>query len=140
MFDKNIFARRVRSLRTQRHISQDDLAKALSVTKTYVSDIERGRRTTPLEKCHEIADFFNVSLDYLTGKGIFAQWEKIMECKDVIINQLIHDVPALEQYDLFHVDERELMHIFPALIHDISIKETQKGLQIDMELHSLWEK
>lgn len=69
MFDKNIFAQRFRSLRTAKKMSQDQLAVALSVTKTYVSDIERARRTTTLEKCYELADYFDVSLDYLVGRS-----------------------------------------------------------------------
>lgn len=69
MFDKNIFAQRFKSLRINKKLSQDNLADELSVTKTFVSDIERARRTTTLEKCCEIADYFDVSLDYLVGRS-----------------------------------------------------------------------
>lgn len=69
MFDKNIFAQRLRSLRTGKKLSQDQLALDLAVTKTYVSDIERSRRTTTLEKCVELADYFDVPLDYLVGRS-----------------------------------------------------------------------
>lgn len=69
MFDKNIFAQRFRALRTERALSQDRMAADLSVTKTFVSDIERARRTTTLEKCYELADYFDVSIDYLVGRS-----------------------------------------------------------------------
>ena len=40
----------------------------LGVTPTQISDMERGRRTTTLEKAVELADYFGVSLDYLVGR------------------------------------------------------------------------
>ena len=68
MFDAKVFADNVRALRTSRGLSQDDLAAALGVTKTFVSDIERSRRTTTIEKLIALADYFDVSLDWLVGR------------------------------------------------------------------------
>ena len=69
MFDKNIFAARIKELRLSKKLRQDDLAILLGVTKTQISDIERARRTTTLEKSYELADYFDVSLDYLVGRS-----------------------------------------------------------------------
>ena len=67
MFKQEYFAERLRLLRLQNKLSQDDLAKLLHVSKTYVSDIERCRRTTTLDKLVELADAFSCSTDYLLG-------------------------------------------------------------------------
>ena len=67
MFVQECFAERIRSLRLENKLSQDDLAKILNVSKTYVSDIERVRRTTTLDKLVELANALNCSTDYLLG-------------------------------------------------------------------------
>ena len=67
MFKQEYFAERLRLLRLENKLSQDDLAKLLHVSKTYVSDIERCRRTTTLDKLVELSDVFNCSTDYLLG-------------------------------------------------------------------------
>ena len=67
MFVQECFAERIRSLRLENKLSQDDLAKILNVSKTYVSDIERVRRTTTLDKLFELANALNCSTDYLLG-------------------------------------------------------------------------
>jgi len=41
----------------------------LGVTKTQISDIENAKTSTALEKAVILADFFNVSLDYLVGRS-----------------------------------------------------------------------
>ena len=69
MFDENLFATRIRELRVQRGISQAELGAVLGMTKPAISDLERGRRTTTIEKIAQLADYFNVTLDYLTGKS-----------------------------------------------------------------------
>jgi len=52
----------------ERNIKQSDLGEAVGLTYTAVSDIERGRRTTTLEKLVALADYFDVSVDYLIGR------------------------------------------------------------------------
>lgn len=36
-------------------------------TATLISDLEKGRRTTTLEKLTELAQYYNISTDYLLG-------------------------------------------------------------------------
>jgi len=69
MFLQNIFSERVRALRLAKNLKQSDIAKLLGVTITQVSDIERSRRTTTIDKLVELADCFEVSIDYLVGRS-----------------------------------------------------------------------
>ena len=69
MFDAKIFSERLLSLRTAKKLSQKDVADAVGATKAYICDIERARRTTPLDKAVALADYFDVSLDYLVGRS-----------------------------------------------------------------------
>jgi len=69
LFDRKIFAVRLRELRTSRNISQEELGAVLGVSKPAISDIERERRTTTVERLVELANYFDVSIDYLVGRS-----------------------------------------------------------------------
>lgn len=68
MFSKDIFAGRIKSLRKNNHKTQTDLAQLMEVSKTQISDIENGKSTTSIERLCALADYFNVSIDYLVGR------------------------------------------------------------------------
>lgn len=68
MFSKEIFGERVKALRIKKNIKQSELGEIVGLTYTAISDIERGRRTTTLEKLEALADYFDVSVDYLMGR------------------------------------------------------------------------
>lgn len=68
MLLKEIFAERVKTLRIQKNIKQSELGKAVGLSSNAVSDIERGYRLTTLEKLCALANYFEVSTDYLLGR------------------------------------------------------------------------
>lgn len=59
------FASRLKELRKQRHLSQDELAKGLSITRAAVGLYEQGRRRPDFETLEAIADYFNVDIGTL---------------------------------------------------------------------------
>lgn len=60
------FGERLKDLRTKKHLTQSQLADALGVSKQAISQYENGIRTP--KDYEQIADFFNVNLDYLLGR------------------------------------------------------------------------
>jgi transcriptional regulator with XRE-family HTH domain len=68
MFSKEKFSKRVKELRTAKDVSQTAVATVLQVSRTQIGDIENGKSTTTIERLCMLADYFNVSLDYLTGR------------------------------------------------------------------------
>jgi transcriptional regulator with XRE-family HTH domain len=68
MFDKKIFGQRIKELRIKNQLTQTQLAEVIGVHKSVISEIENGINTTTLEKVYILADYFNVSIDYLTGR------------------------------------------------------------------------
>lgn len=64
---------RVKELRMSRKLSQQELADYLKISKSSVNMYERGEREPGLDLLEEIADFFNVDMDYLIGKSNISQ-------------------------------------------------------------------
>ena len=63
------FSERFKTLRKSRKLSQQELAERLNTSKSSVHMYERGEREPGLEMLENIADFFNVDMDYLLGKS-----------------------------------------------------------------------
>ena len=59
---------RLKALRKQRHLSQVRLAMDLCLTQNSISRFENGVRKPDYDTLIQIADYFNVSLDYLVGR------------------------------------------------------------------------
>ena len=55
-------------LRSERNMSQQELADALGISKSSINMYERGERQPNFELLETIADFFNVDIDYLLGR------------------------------------------------------------------------
>ena len=69
MFSKEIFSDRLKSLRTQKQLKQSELAEIIGVRNTAVSMMESGERGPSVEVLCALADYFDVSLDYLVGRS-----------------------------------------------------------------------
>jgi methanogenic corrinoid protein MtbC1 len=63
------FSTRLRELRATRKLRQKDLAEKLGVAQTTVANYEQGSRFPGEQMLERIADFFDVSLDYLLGRS-----------------------------------------------------------------------
>ena len=63
-----IFSERLRELRQNKGLSQSQLSDALGISKSAISMYELGKREPDLETLEDIADFFNVDINYLLGK------------------------------------------------------------------------
>ena len=60
-----MFQSRLRDLREDNDLKQKNLADLLKVHQTTYSDYELGRVNIPVTSLHILADFYNVSIDYL---------------------------------------------------------------------------
>lgn len=59
---------RLKELRKDRKISQVKLAMDLNLTQNSISRYETGEREADYDTLVAIADYFNVSVDYLLGR------------------------------------------------------------------------
>lgn len=60
---------RIKELRIQRNIQQKDLASALEIAANTLSQYETGKREPDQETLMKLADYFNVTTDYLLGRS-----------------------------------------------------------------------
>ena len=64
----SIFAERLRTLRKKNNISQIKLSKYFNYGSTAIANYESGRNEPSYDVLIKIADYFNVSIDYLLGR------------------------------------------------------------------------
>ena len=60
----------LKSLRKSNNLTQEDLAKALKVSRSTIGMYENGSREPDYETLESIADYFNVDIDYLLGRTL----------------------------------------------------------------------
>lgn len=60
---------RLRTLRKERGLTQVELAQKIGIGNKTISDYEREISSPDIESLNLIANFFNVSTDYLLGKS-----------------------------------------------------------------------
>lgn len=72
----NLFPIRLKSLRKQVGKTQDDMSKALGIQRSTYGEYERGRIMPGTDKLKALADYFDVSIDYLLGTTNFTTHEE----------------------------------------------------------------
>lgn len=69
MFNKEIFATRLKLLRDQKKISTVGLAKEIGISKQAISQFEKELTYPHCNTLCSLADYFDVSIDYLVGRS-----------------------------------------------------------------------
>lgn len=67
----NDFPRRLQRLRERRRINRKVLGELCGLSKNIIGQYERGEREPTISSLIKIADFFEVSTDYLLGRQNF---------------------------------------------------------------------
>lgn len=65
-----MYFQRLRDLREDMDLNQTQIAEILHTSQTVYSRYERGFQTIPVEHLLILADFYNVSIDYILGELI----------------------------------------------------------------------
>lgn len=95
------FYERFKQLREEKGYSQQMLADKLSISRSTVGMYESGLREPNFELLEEIADFFNVDMDYLVGKSTIKRKIPVLQ-KDGIQKES----PALT------AEEKEFLNLY----------------------------
>ncbi len=74
-----MFKDRLRTARLSNHYTQQQVADAIGVTLRSYQRYESGHIEPPYQTLVLLADFFNVSLDYLFGRDSFVSFQRNKE-------------------------------------------------------------
>lgn len=61
------YAERIRTLRLDADLSQEDIAKILNIGQRTYCDYELGKTRIPVDSLIALAQFYHVSMDYICG-------------------------------------------------------------------------
>ncbi len=67
MFEKELYAQRLRLLRSESGESRNVLAEVLGVSVSQISEMENARKTTTMDRLYILCDHYKVSADWLLG-------------------------------------------------------------------------
>lgn len=73
---REIFGRNLRLVRRLKDISQEDLALSADLSRTYVSEVERGIRNVSIDNMGSLAQALGVPLRDLVDPAMFASLEE----------------------------------------------------------------
>jgi transcriptional regulator with XRE-family HTH domain len=62
------FMNRLKELRTEKGVSQQEIGKLVSMSKMAISHWEKGHSEPSISQLILLAEFFDVTVDYLIGK------------------------------------------------------------------------
>lgn len=111
---------RIRDLREDADLSQQKLSEKLKMHKTTYVNYESGKRNIPFELAVTLAEFYQVSLDYLAGRTNIK--EKFVSDR-IKKERLKENISQKEEFakDLFTYDELQLIE------HYRTLTERNKG-------------
>ena len=90
-FDQNAFGKRLKTLREEKGLSQEQAAEELNISVVHYRFIERVTRGCSIDLLLDFASFFHVSTDYLLlGKRADREYEiRQLESVQSILTELI---------------------------------------------------
>ena len=88
---------RLQELRIKNNISQEKLAKHLGLVRSSICQYEKGKRIPDYQILSKIADYFNVTVDYLLGRDEIPPKDKVLSTDEKAILDLFNQVPADKQ-------------------------------------------
>lgn len=118
MFD---FGEHLKQLRQFNGITQKQLALDIGASERGIQNYELGERKPTYDILIALANYFDVPLDYLVGRGVFENWDQIMSHKDAAIDALLELLPpnTFNKEELLNASESTLIRLFPVVFHKI---------------------
>ena len=95
---------RLKKLRLEKGLLQSDIAKILNKSDRIIGFYETGDRDMSTDTLSKLADFFNVSIDYLLGKSDIRNPEEIKNIQHANAGGL--DTEGLDEEDLLELQKQ----------------------------------
>ena len=127
------FSKRLKELRFERGQTQKELANAIEVGRTTVSEYESGKIVPKQEGLLKIANHFNVSVDYLTGvSNERATRKQNASDLDALLNTIHHIL--LDEYDTPVTYESKVLSDTQKLLINQHIEQLRDNIELMLQL------
>ena len=124
---------RLKELRLEAGLTQKDLANAIEVGRTTISEYESGKIVPKQEGLLKLANHFNVSVDYLTGvSNERATRKQNSSDLDSLLNTIHHIL--LDEYDTPVTYEGEVLSETQKLLIDQHIEQLRDNIELMLQL------
>lgn len=97
---------RIRILRESAHLSQKSLGNLIGISQQVISRIERDSSTMTLEHLQILADFYNVSADYILGRS---KAKRNLEEQRVLLDRMQEKYNLIQIYDILKPEHQEII-------------------------------
>ena len=101
---KLIFGLKVKQIRTNKDLSLFKLSKITGLSKSYLNEIEKGKKYPKTDKIILLAEAFDVSYDELVSLKLDKNLAPVAE---ILQSNLLQEIPL----ELFGIEERDLIEI-----------------------------
>ena len=94
---EDFFSARMKKLRKRNGITQSEMANVLHVSRSCVSNYEKGQRQPDMDVIRRIARYFHVSTDYLLGRP-----EELLKEQNITLDLSVLDMEGKLQFLHFY--------------------------------------
>jgi transcriptional regulator with XRE-family HTH domain len=106
------FGKRMASLRKERKMTQEELAKSLNTSISVVGRYERDEMTPSIEVAKNISQYLNTTVGYLLGEN-----DKADLFKDPIMLNRLVELDKMEPTEKSHI-----LHVLDGFIKSVKLK------------------
>lgn len=107
------FSDRLQKLRKEKGISMGEMARDIeTISQSSLSNYENGKRSPGIDKLIKLSDYFNCNIDYLTGRSIFKNPEKIFEEYKINNEEAINVIRGLMIYKESGLSVEEMIKLY----------------------------
>lgn len=117
-----MFGQNLKKLRTSKNLSQSKLSKILGISSSTIGMYEQGRRFPDQTILTKIADFFDVSTDYLLGRNSQnppTEFNNATDAMEFILK--LPTVMAYGGYDATKLSDEEIIDFANDLLQQIEL-------------------
>ena len=108
--------KRIKEVRKQKGMSQDELAERAELSSQYISQIETGRKKGSLPTYNKLAKALGVSIDELTGS--ISEGSKVLSDVDLILQDC-----SKEERELLV----EVLRVVKGVVHGKVVQESSRS-------------
>ncbi len=99
---------RLKEIREDRNLTQEDIAQKLNVERSTYAGWETGKDSIPLRRLNKLSDYYEVSVDYLTGLSNVTNTYRVIDLDAKVVG---HNLKSLrKKHNLLQKDIYSLLN------------------------------